>query len=382
MNSSSNLEKQIQAAVKNLPNENYLLGRMLMQPYKPSNSGSRALLNAVHTEHHMVLTHAEAPIIQTGYETAFGENSTSFVVSDAEYEVIHSIPKFTNNNNHYYLIIRNMETGEYDYVERVTYKHNTESYGYMWDNSKLDSLRPGSIIHKGETVKKSIGFDEYGNKKNGVNLLTLYLACAQNMEDSVVISESAAKKLETNLIKSTSITINDNDILLNLYGDNLHYKSFPDIGEAVEGGVFCAIRRVENKDILFGLSQQRQKDIMLSDRPILIDGYVCDIDVYCNNPELLKDSMYNSQLYRYYQEKLIFSKNVNDFVGQLAMNGKLSYQLQKLYAIARDTVMGKEYYKEKQFNNVILEVTIMEPLPMQAGDKLADRYGETIKFAA
>ena len=198
------------------------------------------------------------------------------------------------------------------------------------------------------------------------------------MKDSVILSESAAEKLETNLIKSTSIMINDNDILLNLYGNmDGGYKAFPDIGEAVKDGIFCAIRRVENKDILFSLSKQRQKDIILSDRPILIDGYVCDIDVYCNNPEALGNSIYNAQLYKYYQEKMNFCRQVNEIVGGIAMNNKLSYPLQKLYARCRDTIMGKEYYKEREFNNVILEVTIMKPLPMEEGDKLADRYGET-----
>lgn len=370
-----NFDKEINETVKNLPDENYMLGRTLLQPFEPSNSGSRALMSSIHAEHFMVLSNGEVPIIQTGFETEFGRNSTSYVLSDADYRVIQKINKFTFNNNHYYLIIQNIETGEYDVIERVTYKHNTESYGYMWDNSRLDALQPGMLITKDSIVKTSKGFDEYGNKMNGVNLLTMYLSCAQNMEDSIIISESAAQKLETNLIKSTGITINDNDILLNLYGDNNTHKAFPDIGERVQNGIFCSIRRVENNNILFSLSQQRQRDIMISDRNILLDGYVCDIDVYCNNTEALGESEYNQQLYKYYQEKINFCQRINDFVSPLAMNGKLSYNLKKLYSRCRDALMGKEYYKEKQFNNVIMEVTVMQPLVMEPGDKLADRYG-------
>lgn len=372
----SNIDQQIRQAVQHLPDENYMLGRTLMQPFKPANSGSRALMNSVHVEHFMVLSDGEVPLIQTGYETEFGECSTSYVTSDADYEVVDKIQKFSFNNNHYFLILRNIHTGEYDVVERVSYKYNTESYGYMWDNSRLDAISIGDVIPAGKVVKTSKGYDQYGNKKNGVNLVTLYLASAQNMEDSVILSQSAAHKMETCLIKSTSITINDNDILLNLYG-NMEgcYKAFPDIGERVENGIFCAIRRVENRDILFALSRQRQKDIMLSDRPILIDGWVCDIDVYCNNPSALGDSIYNCQLYKYYQEKMNFCKRVNDTIGPIAMNHKMSYALQKLYSICRDTVMGKEYFKEKQFNNVILKVVIMQELIMEPGDKAADRYG-------
>lgn len=370
-----NVDKQIEDSTKNLKDLNAVLGRTLMQPFKPANSGSRALMFSVHSEHLMVPTHGEVPLVQTGYETEFGVNSTSYVESKANYRVLHKINKFAFKNNHYYLIVQDIDTGVYDVIERVTYKHNTESYGYIWDNKKIDALKPGSIIRKGEIIKTSTGFDEYGNKMNGVNLVTMYLSCAQNMEDSIILSESAAKKLETSLIKSTDVMINDNDILLNLYGDQSTYKTFPDIGEPIKNGIFCSIRRMENENILFTLSQKNLRDIMISDRNILMDGIVADIDVFCNNPEALGDSHYNQQLYFYYTQKMDFCKQINDIVGPLAMNCKLSYDLQKLYAICRDTIAKKQYFKDRQFNNVIMKVTVVQQLPMTEGDKMCDRYG-------
>ena len=249
-----NIDKQVYDTVKDLPSEDYMLGRTLMQPFKPANSGSRALMSSIHVEHLMVPSHPEVPIIQTGYETEFGECSTSFIRANGNWQVVHKINKFSFNPNHYFLIVKNIDTGVYDVWERVTYKHNTESYGYMWNNDNLDSLSIGTIVKDGEIIKTSKGFDEYGNKMNGVNLITLYLACAQNMEDSIIISESAAQKLETNLIKNTSIMINDNDILLNLYGAGGEYKTFPDIGQRIQNGIFCGIRRLENENILYSLS--------------------------------------------------------------------------------------------------------------------------------
>jgi len=94
-----NIDKQVNAAVKSLPDENYMLGRTLMQPFKPANSGSRALMNSVHVEHLMVLTNGEVPLIQTGYETKYGECSTSYITVEDDYKVLHKIPKFTFNNN-------------------------------------------------------------------------------------------------------------------------------------------------------------------------------------------------------------------------------------------------------------------------------------------
>ena len=370
-----NVDKQIEYFTKDLKNDNYMLGRGLMQPFSPANSGSRKLMNAVHDEHLVLPTHPEMPIIQTGYENEFGENSSSFIRAESDYDVLCKINKFSFNNNHYYLILQDRATGVFDVIERVSYTHNTEAYGYLNNNIYLDSLKPGSVIRRGDVIQKSNGFDEFNNKMNGVNLRTMYLSCAQNMEDSVIISESAAKKLETNLIKNTSIAVNDNDILLNLYGDENRYKTFPDIGEEIKDGILLSIRRLENENMLFSLSQSRLRDISPDDKNILMNGKVVDIDVYCNNPDELSQSLYNQQLYFYYTEKVNFAKQVYDFVAPLAMNGKLSYNLQVLYSTCRDIVSGGQFFKDKPFNSVIMEVTVIEPLQMCPGDKLSDRYG-------
>jgi hypothetical protein len=370
------IEKQINDSIAGLDDWNKMLGRTLMQPFKPANSGSRALMSSIHVEHLLVPTHAEVPTIQTGYETEFGRNSSSYIEASSRYEVIYKVDKFQfKPNHHYYLIVRDMITGEYDVIERVAYHHNTESYGYLWNNKTLDSLKPGDIIAQGDVIKTSTGFDEYGNKMNGVNLLTMYISCAQNMEDSVILSESAAKKLETSLIKNTDIAINDNDVLINRYGDENIYKAFPDIGEEIKDGIFCSIRRTENETALYTLAQPMLRDSLITDRNILFDGIVADIDVSCNNPEALQESFYNQQLYYYHTEKIRFAKEINDLIGPIAMTEKMSYNLQKLYAICRDITNGKQYYKNNQFNNVSMSVTVIEPLGMAPGDKLADRHG-------
>lgn len=370
-----NIDDQIKESIKDLPDYDHMLGRTLMQPFKPANSGSRALMNSVHVEHLMVPNYGEVPIIQTGYETEFGRNSSSHIVSESSYTVLNKVHKFEGKDDHYYLIVRDNKTGVHDIIERISYNYNTESYGFLWNNDRLDNVKIGDQIKEGSVIKTSIGFDEFGNKMNGINLTTLYLSCAQNMEDSIIISESAAKKLETSLVKNTDIAINDNDILLNLYGNETVYKTFPDIGEYVKDGKFCSIRRMENENILFSLSQQNLRDIMLSDRNILMEGKVVDISVYCNNPEALGDSHYNAQLFYYYNQNLRFCKEINDIVGPLAMTSKLSYKLKKFYGRCRDVIAGKQFFKEKLFNHVIMEVTVIQNLPMEPGDKMADRYG-------
>ena len=98
-----NIDKQIQESTKNLPDQNYMLGKTLMQPFRPANSGSRALMASIHAEHLMVPTNGEVPIVQTGYETEFGRNSSSYVEAKGNYRILAKINKFDYNNNHYLL---------------------------------------------------------------------------------------------------------------------------------------------------------------------------------------------------------------------------------------------------------------------------------------
>ena len=77
----------------------------------------------------------------------------------------------------------------------------------------------------------------------GCNLNVAYMAIPQVTEDGIAISESAAKKLETEGYSTISIDIGPGQIPLNLYGDETNYKFMPDIGNTVhEDGVVCALR--------------------------------------------------------------------------------------------------------------------------------------------
>ena len=376
-NNIVDIEKQINTTVENLPSNDYMLGRGLSQPFSPANSGSRKLMYAVHKEHALVLSNAQIAFVSTGYEDEFGRTSTSYMESDCDYVVVAKIPKFSfRPDDHYYLIVQDINTGVYDYIERVSYNHNTEMYGYMKDTTYLDSLSVGSKINKGDVIDKSVGFDEFNNKMDGVNLITMYLSCDQNMEDSVILSDTAHKLLSADFVRQPKdISINDNDILLNLYGDMNNYKTFPDIGENIKNGIFCAIRRLENSNVFYSLAQTRLMDIMMSDKVITLDGKVVDIDVFCNRPDDLQNSQYNRQICFYYNESMKFYRAINDIVGKLAMNGKLTYKLKKLFARCRDAIGGTQFLRDKPFNNISMQITVVENATCNKGDKVSDRYG-------
>ena len=72
----------------------------------------------------------------------------------------------------------------------------------------MDNLNPGDYIPKSTIVRKSLAFDEYNNRTDGVNFNVMYMSLDDNMEDSLIFSEEAAKKLVSPLINPVKIMIN------------------------------------------------------------------------------------------------------------------------------------------------------------------------------
>lgn len=376
---SNGFVEQVNESYSNLDSKEQMLGKGLLQPNTATNSGSRKLMMATHTSHHLTLSQAQPPYVGTGFENRYGERSSSIIdTGDSNLEVIANIPKFSYSpNHHYYLIVKDLATQVLDVIERVSYKYQTECYGFLYNNSILDSFSiPGSIIPSHTTLRRSTGFDAYGNKADGYNVNTAYMALDHNMEDSVIISDTCSQKLSAPLIRTVEIILNENDIPLNIYGDDSIYKVFPDIGEDVKDGILLAYRREKRDEAIYTQSVSRLQQIMMSDDKITIKGKVIDIQLYCNNPDYISKSTYNQQFYAYYQDRLRMCTEIMNAVGPYKAQGyELTYKLDKLYSRAVSEVNGKKFMEKKLFSNIRIEFTVMENRPLGVGDKVADRYG-------
>lgn len=360
---------------QNLPSREYTLGKGLLQPFNDTNSGSRKIMQGVQKEQSIQLCKAETPIIMTGYENKFAYLSSTYVKADTQYKVIDKIYKYRNK---YYALLYDSTNNLLHSIERIPYEYRTEIYGINLDNSGLDRFSVGSTIPKGTTLIRSDSFDSEDNKTDGINLTTVYMALGLTTEDPIVLSQSAADKFKSPIFNEIEIVINENDIPLNLYGDDSIYKTFPDVGEHIKNSVVCAIRRERKDDeALYSQSKSRLKELMISDTAYISNGEIVDIDIYCNNPDKL-DDMYYQQLKSYYKMNIDFSlalcKAVDKFINSHP-NVHMSYDLQALYRRCKDTIDGIPYIKDKVFNNIILHVIIRENKELLKGDKITDRYG-------
>lgn len=360
---------------KNLPSREYTLGKGLLQPFNDTNSGSRKIMQGIQKEQSIQLCKAETPIIMTGYENKFAYLSSNYVKTDTQYKLIDKIYKYSNK---YYALLYDIGNKMLHCIERVAYEYRTEIYGINIDNSGLDRINIGETIPKGTTLVRSDSFDEEDNKTDGINLTTVYMALGLTTEDPIVVSESAANRFKSPLFNEIEVVINENDIPLNIYGDDNYYKAFPNIGENIKDSTVCAIRRERKDDeALYSQSKERLKQLMISDTTYISDGEIVDIDVYCNNPDKLED-MYYQQLKEYYEKNINFCINLYKAVDKFMDSHpgvKMSYDLQSIYRKCKDTANGVPYIKDKVFNNIILKIVTRDNKVLRKGDKITDRYG-------
>ena len=367
---------KLEEAQARIPTMEHMLGIGLKQPFNNCESASRKLMASVHTSHIFPLFGGEKAFIETGYENRFGDYSSSITTTDSTYRVVAKISKFSFSPNHiYYLILEDLVNKRLDVVQRIPYHYVTESYGFLYNNITLDNIEVNQVIPNNTILQKSLAFDEYNNRKDGLNFNVIYLSLDQNLEDSVIISQDAADKMISPLIKPTSIMINENNIPLNLYGDDKVYRCIPDIGEDIKDNILIALRKEKKEEMVFTESVERLRTVMMSDEKKLLSGKVIDINIMCNNPENL-DLYHNGQFKMYYNELQRMSQEIVSTVTQYEMNNyEISYDLKKLYSTSKRVLNHDEYIDKRPFSNIVLDVTVLEENRLQEGDKVSNRYG-------
>lgn len=373
--------EKVQAREKELKSKEHALGKSLYQPFTDSNSGPRKVMAGTQIEHALQLYNPEVAITMTGYEHRYGDESSAIIQADDDYEVVGKVSKFSDSpNHHYYLLMRNINTNELKVFERKIYHYTGETYGYLYNTELYDSLDIGYEIPKGEVLRRSKSTDENLNRMDGVNLTTVYTVCEITKEDGVQLSKSGRDKLASPLFKRVTINFNDNDTFLNIMGDDNIYKSFPFIGEKVKNGILCSIRRDQSDTALFTQSVKTlQRPLMSDDKYTIAGGTVIDIEINCNNPDILADKHSNCQLLYYYNDRIRFLNEfintVNDVKNKYNIE-KMSYELEVLYVDFKRELQGVQFIDNgKVYSGSYIQFTVLDKNYPEVGDKITNRYG-------
>lgn len=353
-----------------LPTKEHMFSKGTLMPFNCTNSGIRKLMFSTNLEQRLALVKPDVPYVSTGYESQFGKYSSSYQVAEKNYTVLARIPKFMSRPyDHFYLIMVDDSGHELSVIERSDYMHITETFGYIFDNTNIDILHEGDVLSKGTVLHRSRAFDDYNNRMDGKNLLAMFNSSEYTTEDSIIISESASQKLASPLVRKIDIILNANDIPLNIFGTPTNYKIIPDIGEETKDDILCAVRREKKEEAFYSQDFNRLSQIFMSDEKTTVTGKVVDIDIRCNNPELLGE-IYYSQVNYYYNEHIRMCHDIVDCIQRYLDENDhvtMTYELQKLFYDCKAELNGTKFINEKVYTGTIMTVTVVEIIPALAG---------------
>jgi hypothetical protein len=265
-------------------------------------SGPRLNLFGGFLQQYLILEKPELPRMFTGFEKELGIYNESLQLADVNYRILEKIDKYyAHPNYHYMVIVQDIDTGIIDCMEITHAETLNEDRGYLRDITDFDRAMPGETVPKGTVITKSTSHDENLNFRYGINANTMFVSDEDNIEDGIVISESFAKRVVIPSVKTVELSIGMNEVLLNSYGDDDNYKSFPEIFENIKDGVLCVKRKIPNDTFAAYTTNEALRTLNNEDEMVYATGQILDIDIFCNsNSELTRDLLNRNQLLAHY----------------------------------------------------------------------------------
>ncbi len=217
-------------------------------------SGSRLQMAGTQLTQMVVIKGATPRRIVTGVEREYGKY-TFKVKMPVDAIVIDVIPKYhetvgqnaITSNPMSIVIYENVDTREICILEIPQYHIKHQYLGFRYAHKRtLGMLSKGATIPKGTVFADSPAIDDNGDYRFGVEANVAFMTIPGVIEDGFVISESFAKKLTATGYETLDASWGKRYYPLNIYGDDTHYKPFPDIGERVRpDGLLFALREYD-----------------------------------------------------------------------------------------------------------------------------------------
>ncbi len=386
-----------------------LIGITAINPFCNYNSSSRSLMLSSHLSQSNVLLKGEESIIQSGLEKELAKNTFSKKLHN-DSRIISIIPRYragvdnqsVNHTVDALVIFEDLKTNELDCLD-IPYNSNMHpyfGYRYKWNTDILNNVNHNDIIKAGTILADSPAVIENNGYEYGTNMNYCLMSLNETAEDGVVLSRSAAKKLDMEIFEKRTVEFGTDTYLLNLYGDEDNYKPFPEIGEYVrEDGVLLASRDMDEE---MSPCLTSKKDMMdfnpMFDKVSYVKAgvnKVVDIKVhhtpkakkelYSNTGDLVKK--YSKAFLRYQKDILDVYDNVleehrtryrNDNV---KVTPKFSRVLIDAMAMTEcENVNSNKYIKKTYRNDGIdmfkVDITVLAIHHCGVGSKISDKSGE------
>lgn len=370
-------EKLLEADETHMGDDSLLGMTMLTQPTYINSM--RSVMFTSHLKQFVNLLEPDFPGVFTNGENVVGKYSSGYKKVKHDTTVFRKINKFEDLVDKPLVstvFVFDEKKKKYNVWTRKESEKLTEMFGYDYNNEVIDSLQEGDYVEAGTVVYKSKSYDEFNNYRYGKNVRMMYTLDPYTSEDACVISESLYHKMNSIEARKVDIGVNQNDVLLNLYGDAYEYKPFPDLGETATGEV-AAKRTLFNEQLLTEFKDDSLARISESDTRYFCSGQVIDIDIFCNNPEI-EENAFNSQILKYLRSQNKYYEEIKETCEEIMKSGfDYNSDINSLYKRAclfLDT--DKRWKKDNSvFGNLLVTITLRNEIPLHIGQKITGRYG-------
>lgn len=345
---------------------------------------SRALMNTSQQKQFLTLLEPDVPHVLTSFENAFGKYNRSYKKLEGTWQVLDKIDKF-GDGTVYTLILYNEDTHTFDMVEKVTAVAKTEKFGFLYNNDKMDHLQRGDRL-KDEVLYKSTSYDDHMNYRLGKNALVMYSTSNPTIEDAIYVRKGWADSVRFVELDNVSVSLNDNDILINRYGTDSDYKPFPMVGEKVNDNIICTTRRIIKEHLLYDFQSKNLRQSCSTDVDYFTskDAVVYDINVYYNGDDEFPTNLFHDELGLIYDccckyaDKLTLA--AREIKEKCKASKKYKYTPNIPYIISKYQHMSDQEWKwknkDREFSNILVTFKTYAIVSLQAGYKLVGRYGD------
>lgn len=376
-----------------------------LRPFSENNAPSREVMFGSHFSQRPVIEGSEPPIVLTGVEEEMGKYTFSIKMPE-DATIVMKLPKYSPGmdgndikfNPETLVIYRSHDTGEFGCLTVPYYASHDPVFGFKYDiKEAFHNISPGSDVPGGTILADSPAVKGESHYTYSKNLNMCYMSHPNVGLDGYVISEDVLDHFKFRLYEKRVIEFGANEFPLNLYGDDKHYKAFPDLGEEVEeSGLLAMLRQYDSlmAPALISRSDTKRRDYDF-DRPIFArtgKGRVVDITVVqsMNSNRALPDEMV-AQIHKYHIGCQFFYREIVRFYEQQMYEArrrgqstaKFSRELHNLIVYAMAIVKQKGEngpnltltYKKKPLDVWRIEIVVEYLIKPNRGYKLTCLWG-------
>ena len=374
------LIEKLKSADDELDRSPSLLG-MTMLTYPNYINAMRSTMFTGHLKQFLNLLQPQFPLVFTNNENTVGNQSNGYYKAPNDMVVYKRVNKFENLTDKpfvYSLFLYDTVKEEYDVKERKVCEDLTENFGFEYDNRVIDSVQEGDEIKAGTTLFKSTSYDDDMNYGYGRNVVVAYTSDPSTSEDAAIASRTFCKDMTTIETETIKFGLNDNQYMLDLYGDGDHYKPLPDLGEFVSDRL-CVIRRKLNRQVLYDFKESSLHEVHEGDEIIYIDdnSRIIDYTIY-NNSENNYDNSFYKQINKIYKSQTKYYKEIIKTCEEIIRSGKKYTQnVDYIYKRAKEMVDTEMKWRDgdNEFSNLKIFVTYERPVELTKGCKVVGRFG-------